>query len=379
MASDEQGERTEQATDAKREEFRRRGQVASTRELGTSLMFLFAAMFLFMFGRYYFQNIVGAFEHYFGSSLVAFIRSADISGALAFLGIKIVYLLGPLFLFALVIGIGSQLMQTGFLNVEDALSFDLSKMNPLNAINRIFSMRGVVELFKSLLKMGIIFIVMYFLLRSEIKKIPYLTGYSVEELMTYVGAVLFKLLTGTGFFMLAIALADYIYQRWQIERDMMMTKQEVKEEMKSREGDPMIKARVRKIQREMAMKKMMSEVPKGDVVITNPTHIAVVLKYGANLPAPQLIAKGADFVAEKIKEIAREKNIPIIENKPLARTIFKTMKIGQVIPKDLFVAVAEVLSYVYRLKKKKFNRSKTTAKKSTARQNATERRPEQGV
>ncbi len=379
MASDEQGERTEQATDAKREEFRRRGQVASTRELGTSLMFLFAAMFLYMFGRYYFQNIVGTFEHYFGSSLVAFIRSADISGALSFLGLRIVYLLGPLFLFALVIGIGSQLMQTGFLNVEDALTFDLNKMNPLNAINRIFSMRGVVELFKSLLKMGIIFVVMYFLLRSEIRKIPYLTGYSVEELMTYVGSVLFKLLTGTGFFMLAIALADYIYQRWQIERDMMMTKQEVKEEMKSREGDPMIKARVRKIQREMAMKKMMSEVPKGDVVITNPTHIAVVLKYGANLPAPQLIAKGADFVAEKIKEIARERNIPIIENKPLARTIFKTMKIGQVIPKDLFVAVAEVLSYVYRLKKKKFNRSKTTAKKSTTRQNATDRRPEQGV
>ena len=373
MASDEQGERTEQATDSKREEFRRRGQVASTRELGTSLIFLFAAMFLYSFGRYYFQNIVGAFEYYFGESLVAFIRSADVTGALSFLGLKIIYLLGPLFLLALVIGIGSQLLQTGFLNVEDALTFDLNKMNPLNAINRIFSMRGIVELSKSMLKMAFVFVVMYFLLRSEIKKIPFLTGYSVEQLMTYLGAVLFKLLTGTGFFMLAIALVDYMYQRWQIERDMMMTKQEVKEEMKSREGDPMIKARVRKIQREMAMKKMMSEVPKGDVVITNPTHIAVVLKYGANLPAPQLIAKGADFVAEKIKEIARERNIPIIENKPLARTIFKTMKIGQVIPKDLFVAVAEVLSYVYRLKKKKFGRTKQTAKKSTNRQ------PEQGV
>lgn len=373
MASDEQGERTEQATDAKREEFRRRGQVASTRELGTSLVFLSAALFLYMFGRYYFQNIVGAFEYFFGSSLVAFIRSADISGAVTFLGLKILYLLGPLFMLALLIGIGSQVLQTGFLNVEDALTFDLGKMNPLNAINRIFSMRGVVELLKSLVKMAIIFIVLYFLLRAEIKKIPYLTGYSVEALMTYLGFILFKLLTGVGFFMLAIALADYIYQRWQIERDMMMTKQEVKEEMKSREGDPMIKARIRKIQREMAMKKMMTEVPKGDVVITNPTHIAIVLKYGDNLPAPQLIAKGADYVAEKIKEIAREKNIPIIENKPLARTIFKTMKIGQVIPKDLFVAVAEVLSYVYRLKKKKFGRTKAQANRSKLRQ------PEQGV
>ncbi|HWU44671.1 MAG TPA: EscU/YscU/HrcU family type III secretion system export apparatus switch protein, partial [Bdellovibrio sp.] len=126
-----------------------------------------------------------------------------------------------------------------------------------------------------------------------------------------------------------------------------------KEEHKQREGDPMIKSRIRRIQREMATKRMMSEVPKADVVITNPTHIAVVLKYADNLPAPQLIAMGADSVAENIKKIAREHNIPIVENKPLARTIFKTMKIGQVIPRELFVAVAEVLSYVYRLRRKK--------------------------
>lgn len=376
MANDDQGEKTEQATDAKREEFRRRGQVASTREFGTALIFLFASMFLYMFGRYYFQNIVDIFEHFFGSSLVAYIRSTDVSGAIAFVGLKILYLLGPLFLVAIVIGVGSQVLQTGFLNVEDALSFDINKMNPLNALNRIFSMRGIVELLKSLLKMGVISVVVYFLIRGEIKQIPYLTGFSVEQLMAYVGTIVFKLLMGAGFFMLAIAMVDYLYQRWQIERDMMMTKQEVKEEMKSREGDPMIKARVRKIQRELAMKKMMTEVPKGDVVITNPTHIAVVLKYGEGLPAPQLIAKGADFIAEKIKEIAREKNIPIIENKPLARTIFKTMKIGQVIPKDLFVAVAEVLSYVYRLKKKKFARGPATNKKTTKRPL---RQPEQGV
>jgi flagellar biosynthetic protein FlhB len=153
--------------------------------------------------------------------------------------------------------------------------------------------------------------------------------------------------------MLVLALADYFYQRWDLEKKMMMTKQEVKEEHKQREGDPMIKSRIRRIQREMASKRMMSEVPKADVIITNPTHIAVVLKYSDNLPAPQLIAMGADFVAEKIKEIAREHNIPIVENKPLARTIFKTMKIGQVVPRELFVAVAEVLSYVYRLRRKR--------------------------
>jgi flagellar biosynthetic protein FlhB len=153
--------------------------------------------------------------------------------------------------------------------------------------------------------------------------------------------------------MLVIAGADYFYQRWDLEKKMMMTKQEVKEEHKQREGDPMIKSRIRRIQREMASKRMMADVPTADVVITNPTHIAVVLKYSDNLPAPQIVAMGADLIAEKIKEIARENNIPIVENKPLARTIFKTLKIGQVIPRELFVAVAEVLSYVYRLRRKK--------------------------
>lgn len=156
--------------------------------------------------------------------------------------------------------------------------------------------------------------------------------------------------------MLVLSVADYFFQRWDLEKKMMMTKLEIKEELKSREGDPQIKARIRRIQREMANKRMMADVPKGDVVITNPTHIAVVLKYDSALPAPQLLAKGADEVAERIKALAREHNIPVIENKPLARTIYKTMKIGQLVPRELFVAVAEVLSYVFRLRKRKVHR-----------------------
>ena len=194
---------------------------------------------------------------------------------------------------------------------------------------------------------------MYLLLKAEVRQIPYLAGYSISQMLTYLGEILFKLLVGTGFFMLALALADYFFQRWQLEKEMMMTKEEVKQELKSRDGDPLVKARIRKVQREMATRKMMSEIPKADVVITNPTHIAIVLKYSDKLPAPQLIAKGMDHVAEKIKQIARENNIPVIENKPLARAIFKTMKIGDVIPRELFVAVAEVLSYVFRLRRKK--------------------------
>ena len=351
--SEDQGEKTEQATDSRREEYRKRGQVAMTKELGSAIFFLVAAGLIYISGRFFLHNMYEIFERAMGGELVRNIREGHISDVFLFLGTKLVILLGPVFGVALVIGVGSQVIQTGFLQIEDALSPDLNKLNPMNALGRIFSMKGLAELFKSVLKMGAIATMMYLLLKAEIKQIPYLSGYAVPQLLSYLGEVLFRLLVGTGIFMLVLAVADYFFQRWQLEKEMMMTKQEVKEEHKTRDGDPMIKARIRRTQRELATRKMMTEIPKGDVVITNPTHIAVVLKYSDKLPAPQLIAKGMDHMAEKIKEIARQNNIPIIENKPLARTIYKTLKVGQVIPRELFVAVAEVLSYVFRLRRKK--------------------------
>ena len=288
-----------------------------------------------------------------GAELIYTIREGKITEILSYIGYKLVILVGPLFMVALIIGVASQVMQTGLLQNEEALQPDLNKLNPLNSLGRIFSLKGLADIIKSILKMAVIGFIVYFILKSELTKIPYLAGYGLEQILAYLGVIIFKLLLSAGFFMLVLAGADYFFQRWQLEKEMMMTKQEIKEEHKSREGDPMIKARIRKVQREVASRKMMLAVPKGDVVITNPTHIAVVLKYSADLPAPQLIAKGGDLVAERIKQLARENNIPIIENKPLARTIFKTLKIGQVVPRELFVAVAEVLSYVYRLRRKK--------------------------
>lgn len=367
----EQGEeRTEQATDARREEFRKRGQVAHSKELGTAFIFLMASGAVYALGKYFFKNIFEAFNTLLGPPLVATVKSGQLTELLVFVGTKLIFILLPIFLFAIVIGIASHVIQTGFLQVEDALTPDVNKINPLSALKRIFSMKGVVEFLKAGLKMLIIFLSMYFILKGEVHQIPYLSGFSVEQIMSYFGSVLFKLLLGTGLFMLVLAGADYFFQRWQLEKEMMMTKQEIKEEHKSREGDPLIKARVRKIQREVANRKMLLEVPKADVVITNPTHIAVVLKYSEKLPAPQLVATGADFMAEKIKQIARENNIPVVENKPLARTIFKTMKIGQIIPKELFVAVAEVLSYVFRLKKKRLMRRNARSTTSNQRQQA---------
>jgi len=349
----DQDEKTEQATDTRREEFRKRGQVAVTRELATAVVFLTAAGMLFTLGRFFFQNLSEVFNVSFGLTMLKLVRENQFSDLFFFIGGKIMLLLAPVMIVAMIIGVVTQVLQTGLLQIEDALSPNLDRINPMNALGRIFSMKGMVELLKSLIKMSVVLATIYFLLKSEINQIPFLAQMSISEIFSYMGRVLFKLLMGTGIFILVLAVADYFYQRWQIEREMMMTKQEVKEEHKSREGDPIIKARIKKMQREMSQRKMMQAIPKADVVITNPTHIAVVLKYSDKLPAPQLVAKGADFMAEKIKQVAREHNIPVIENKPLARTIFKTLKIGQVIPRDLFVAVAEVLSYVFRLRRKR--------------------------
>lgn len=350
--SEDQGEKTEQATDSRREEFRRQGNIAQTKELGACFLMLAAAGMVYVLGRFFFQNIFEVFNYAMGPQLVDTIRSGNFTEALKFSGYKILILVAPVSLMAAVISVVSTVVQTGFVQVEDALMPDLEKINPLSGFKRIISVRALVEGFKSFLKLLAIAVILYFLLKSEVTKIPLLINYDIEEIFKYIGGIIVRLFGGVGTLMLILSAADYFFQRYDLEKKMMMTKQEVKEESKSREGDPLIKSRIRRMQRERASRRMMDAIPKADVVITNPTHIAVVLKYDANLPAPQIVAKGADLIAEKIKAIAREHNIPIVENKPLARTIFKTIKIGQVIPRELFVAVAEVLSYVYKLRRR---------------------------
>ena len=357
MADDESGEKTEQATDAKREEFRKRGQVAQTKELASALLLMASAGCIYVFSKFSYEQFSEIFQFSFGPDLVYMIREGSFVKALQFSALKAVMIMTPLLGVTFVLGLASTLVQIGFLQVEDALTPDINKLSPGQGIKRIFSMRALIEGVKSILKLIFISFIVYMVLRTEIHSIPHLMEADVETTIKYLGSVVIKLLFIVGLLMLVIALADYFFIRLDLEKQMMMTKQEVKEEMKQREGDPLIKSRIRRIQREASQKRMMSEIPKADVVITNPTHIAVVLKYGDHLPAPQLVAMGADLVAEKIKAIARENNIPVVENKPLARTIYKTMKLGQVIPRELFVAVAEVLSYVYKLKKKTFVRS----------------------
>jgi flagellar biosynthetic protein FlhB len=357
MAEENDQEKTEEATQTRREDFRKKGQVAQSKELASALFILAAALGVLVLGRFFFSQIYELFNFSFGPDLVLAVRSGDLIPALMISGEKFLLLVAPVLGISLIIGLASSVLQVGFLQVEDALTPDINKINFIEGFKRIFSMRALAEGIKAILKMIFVGVVVYLILRNQVSVVPFLVQKSVSEIAVYLGTMTGKLLFGVGLAMLVLAAADYFFQRWDLEKKMMMTKQEVKEEHKSREGDPLIKARVRKIQRELSNRRMMEKVPTADVIITNPTHIAVALKYDQGLPAPQLVAKGADLIAERIKSLARQHDIPIVENIPLARTIYKTMKLGQVIPRELFVAVAEVLSYVYKIKKKKVRKS----------------------
>jgi flagellar biosynthetic protein FlhB len=352
MADSDSGERSEEATTQRREDFRKRGQVAQTREL-SSVLGLFAALFLvWLCGKFFFEQIYTLFHMMLGEELVANARGGN--GWIAashFAMSKAFLMLAPVLGIMFVTAFAATALQTGLLFNEEALQFKPDRMDPIQGLFRIFSLKALVEGFKALLKLVVIMTMIYWLLKDQLMILPQLVHFSVGQIFIYMGGLVTRLLAGVGMFMFVLAAADYMFQRWELEREMKMTKQEVREEVKSREGDPMVKARIKRIQREIAGRRMMEEVPKADVIVTNPTHIAVALKYDDTMISPRLLAKGADFMAEKIKSLAKEHSIPIVENKPLARTIFKTLKLGDSIPRELYTAVAEVLSYVYKLKR----------------------------
>jgi flagellar biosynthetic protein FlhB len=264
---------------------------------------------------------------------------------------QIAIILTPLMLTILVAGIAGNILQFGFLLTSKPLSPDLSRLDPIKGIGKLLSLRSLVELIKSLFKVVFIGIVAFLIIRGELAAIPSIIQLGVGGILTFIARVSFKICFYTCLTLIVLAILDYAYQHWQHEKELRMTKQEVKDDYKQAEGDPNVKARIRGIQREMARTRMMDQVPDADVIITNPTTLAIALKFDAKvMMAPKVTAKGAGYVAEKIKEIAKENGIPIVENKPLAQTLFKAVDLGEFIPVDLYRAVAGVLAYVYKLK-----------------------------
>lgn len=350
MADGQDQEKTEKATPKKKEEARKKGQIAQSREIPSVLVLLSALSVFYFAGSWMISQLSevvrGIFNH-----LVQ--RNFGVESAQMLLGhifLQLFILLAPLLAVIMVAGILANLMQTGFMLTGETLTPKLSKLNPLSGIKRLFSLRSTVEVVKAVLKIIIVGGMAYATLFKEMGHIPALVELEISQIMAFIGQVALRLGYYTCLVLLVLAGIDYLFQVWQHERDLRMTKQEIKDEHRQYEGDPMVRSRIRAVQREMAMKRMMEAVPDATVVITNPTHIAVALKFDRSMPAPKVVAKGAGHIAEKIKSLANEHQVPVIEQKPLARTLYKIVEIDQFIPADLYHAVAEILAYVYRLK-----------------------------
>jgi flagellar biosynthetic protein FlhB len=347
-------EKTERATPKKRQEARKKGQVASSAELPAAFILLFAFLGFILLGGYYKTKLIRLFGWLFEHKLTMEITTANVMSLFTALLVQGLILLAPIFAITVAVALAGNYLQVGFLLTGETLKVDLKKISPISGFKRIFSLRSLVEFVKSILKLIIIGLIVFITLWNERATILKLAEVPVEQTLGFIGGLTVKLGLEIGAVLVVLAVMDYLYQRYEHEKSLRMSKQDIKDEFKKTEGDPLIKGKIRERQRRMALQRMMQEVPKADVVITNPTHFAIALKYdGSKMDAPVVIAKGMDYTAQRIKEIAKEHGVVTMENKPLARALYDRTEIGDTIPADLFQAVAEVLAYVYRLKGEK--------------------------
>lgn len=354
------GEKTEQPTSKKLEDSRKEGQVAKSKEIanaaGIFAMFIIIKIYVGTLG----TSLLGLFEHmymeipgivkqYEGNvpyaSIVVYIRNATI---------RMFIIILPVLLVAAVVAFVADLVQVKWKPTAKPLQPKFNKLNPINGFKRIFSVNSLVELLKSLLKLGIIGYIVYGYLTGIWDELYVLYDISIKQAVGLIGDIVVDLGIRIAAVYVVIAAADYAYQKWKFNEDMKMTKQEVKDEYKNQEGDPQVKGKQKQRMREASQRRMMQELPTADVVITNPTHYAVAIRYrrDEDEAAPVVIAKGADYLAQKIKEVARDNSIYIMEDKPLARMLFATVEVGQMIPPELYEPVANVLAFVYQMEGK---------------------------
>lgn len=347
------GDKSEAPTPHKLREARKKGQVVKSKEITTAFLVLVSYNVLKSNASKMFRTIFDFFQY--DMSFVSQTLEASVFGALLKKAQSTFFsTLAPIFLSIVATAIILEALQTQFNYSLEPLKPKLSKINPISGFKKMFSLKGFVELIKSLLKMGIVIYIMQKAIQEDMERILTVCMLPVGNILTLVGEIIMKVVTRVGIFYLAIAFFDYFYQRYNFMKDMKMSKQEVKEEYKKLEGDPQVKQRQRSAMREAAMSRGMGGVPSADVVVTNPVHIAVAIKYNASVMlAPQVVAKGQRKNAQVIKRLAEENNVPIVEKVELARAIFKTTEIGDDVPYDLFRAVAEVLAFVYDVKKKR--------------------------
>ena len=349
LFADDGGEKTEEPTAKKKSDARNKGQVAKSQELNAAFILFVGFWAMKVMGDSIYREVAAYTAYIFGNiNTTVDVETVmrlflDIGGVL----LKTSF---PVMIAIMVIGLAVNIAQVGWHFTTQPLGFDITKLNPINGFGRILSKRSLVELLKSVFKILIIGLFIYENIKDELLQMPKLLYVDLSVSMAKVADIIFLMAFKICAVFFALAIIDYVYQRWAHNEQLKMTKQEVKEEFKQMEGDPQIKGKIKQKQREMAMSRMMREVPKADVIVTNPTHFAVALRYASGMQAPEVVAKGQDLVALRIKDVAREAGVVIVENKPLARALYASVEIGGTVPPELYKAVAEVLAYVYHLK-----------------------------
>lgn len=347
------GEKTEKATPQKRQESKRKGQVAKSPEVAAAMIMLGGILLLYFTGGWMLEGILAMFRmnltQFFHWDLTP-ASTRTLLEQMSFEGLKIMV---PMALIGLIFGFLGNYIQIGPIFSTDPLMVKLERIDPIKGAKRIFSVRALVELAKSLLKISIIGTAAFLVLWLAREELFLLSQQSIPHALSFVGGLVVQMGLTASIILLCLSVLDYIYQKYEFEKGIKMSKQDIKDEYKKAEGDPLIKQKIKEKQRNMSMNRMIQDLPNADVLITNPTHYAIAIKYDAEtMEAPQVIAMGKDHLALKIKEKAKELDIVIMENKPLARALYAQVEVGDYVPEDLFMAVAEVLAYIYRLKGK---------------------------
>lgn len=353
------GEKTEEPTAKKLEDARKEGQVAKSKEIGNAFgllaMFILLKVYVGSLG----GNMVDCFSGIYNQipdAITMYGGKIPVAALLVLLHtviLKMLLMLAPVFLIGVVVAVVCDVVQVKWKPTSKPLQPKFSKLNPISGFKRIFSANALIELLKSIAKIGIICYVVYSYMKDKIAGVFLLYDMSLNQAISLVGETAIDVGIRISAVYMVIAFLDYAYQKHKFKEDMKMTKQEVKDEYKNQEGDPQVKGKQKQRMQEASRRRMMQQLPEADVVITNPTHYAVAIKYDpGKYDAPYVIAKGEDFLAQKIKEIAREHDVEIVENKPLARMLYANVDIGGLIPPELYQSVAEVLAFVYHLKGK---------------------------
>lgn len=351
FAEGDGGEKTEEATPKKLDDARKEGQVAKSQELNTAFELIVLFVILKIFSGMLSRRFVDTFNLFYNSIetysedqftmnyFAAYFRTA--------VGQVLITLL-PILAASVVVAVMVNALQVGWKPTGKPLQPKFDKLNPINGFKRMFKLDKLVDLVKALLKVGLVGYIAYSTFIDQIGLINIVYDLTLFGAVMYVGDIVINFGLKVSAVFLVIGVADFMYQKYKFAKEMRMSKQEIKDEFKQTEGDPKIKGQIRQKMREASQRRMMQKLPEADVVITNPTHLACAIKYDKEIAeAPILIAKGADFLAEKIKEVARENYIPIVENKPLARMLYHNVELDEQIPEELYQMTAEVLSYVY--------------------------------